>query len=152
MSEFKELKNNLNDGLYKLEKVIQSIGINEKQQEQLTSCLESFSEAIDFLIVEIEILDKYANRLDSLGETDAHTGEKTLENRLNMIEGMQEIFCSAHMGHTNYSEPEFIEMHGDISGVKFDAQIRGMQKKIDRITKLLENFEIKMSVADALKL
>lgn len=33
-----------------------------------------------------------------------------------------------------------------------EKQVNGMQKKVDKIVKLLENFEIKMSVADALKL
>jgi hypothetical protein len=36
--------------------------------------------------------------------------------------------------------------------IDMEKQVEGLQKKVDKITKLLENFEIKMSVADALKL
>ena len=33
-----------------------------------------------------------------------------------------------------------------------EKQVQGLQKKLDKVTKLLENFEVKMSVSDALKL
>lgn len=145
----KTVKKEWNDALFHLEKVLQSMGINEQQQEELTKSLASFGETIDNLLRWITILDKYASKLDSLGETDAHTGPKTLENRLNLIEGMQSIFCSAHKGHTNYSEVEFLGMHG----ASYDlTRLDGIQKKLDRIIKFLEKFEVKMSVKDALQL
>jgi len=151
----KEIKNNYNDALFNLEQVLQSIGIDEPQQELLTKCLAAFGEAFDNIISWCNILDKYASRLDNLGETDTHTGPKTLEYRLDMIEGSLDIFSMSHLGHTNTSSSEFKEMHGfeplEIKGDILQC-IEGMQKKIDRITQILEKYKITMSVKDALKL
>lgn len=176
-----EIKKNWNDALFQFEKVIQSMVISEQQQEILTASLASFGEAMDNILSWINILDRYASRIDNigsddkqietwierleslngrvdaiekridnLGKTDAHTGEQTIEERLNIIEGMQDIMCSAHKGHTNYSEAEYFGMHESIG--KSREQLEGMQKKLDRISKLLENAKFEISGKDALKL
>ena len=95
-------------------------------------------------------VDELESRIEQLGQTDAHTGEKTIENRLNLIEGMIDIFCSAHRGHTNYSEAEYYGMHENIESRK--QQLDGIQKKVDRIVKLLENAKVELSFQEALKL
>lgn len=88
-------------------------------------------------------------RLTNLGKTDAHIGEQTLEYRLSIIEGMLDIFSSAHKGHTSYSETEYYSMHEkNVS----NEQVKGMQKKLDRICKLLENAEFTISGKEAMKL
>jgi len=99
---------------------------------------------LDMRVDELESLIKH------LGQTDAHIGEKTLENRLSVIEGIQSIFCSAHKGHTNYSETEYYGMHENIESKK--QQLDGIQKKVDRIVKLLENAKVELSFQEALKL
>ena len=98
-------------------------------------------------------LDKRVDELERLikrlGQTNSHIGEQTIENRLNMIEGMQDIFCSAHRGHTNFSESEYYDMHDkNISNEK----VEGIQKKLDRIAKLLENAQFTITGKEALKL
>ena len=143
----KEIKNNYNDALFNLEQVLQSMKITEQQQELLTKSLAAFGEAFDNIISWINILDKYASRLDSLGETDFHVGTKTIEERLNIIEGSLGIFAMSHKGHTSYSEVEFNEMHGDSY-----KRLDGIQKKVDRIVKLLDNAKIELSFQGALKL
>ena len=93
--------------------------------------------------------------LEEVKETDAHTGPKTLKYRLDMIEGSLSIFAMSHIGHTNYAEAEFIGMHG-YNPSQTDEELRqrvdGMQKKLDRLTKLLENAEFTITGKEALKL
>jgi len=50
-------------------------------------------------------------QIERAGHTEFHNGPQTLEERLSIIEGMIDIFCSAHFGHTNFSEAEFWGMH-----------------------------------------
>ena len=99
-------------------------------------------------------LDKRVDDIEALftllGKTDTHVGEQTLEFRLNIIEGMQSIFCSAHKGHTNYEEAEYYGMHDNIEAQR--GQLQAIQKKIDRVQKLLENAKFEISGAEALKL
>jgi len=95
-------------------------------------------------------VDVLENLLESLGKTEAHSGEQTLEYRLSIIEGMQSIFCSAHKGHTNYDEAEYYGMHDNIEAQR--GQLDAIQKKIDRVTKLLENAEFTLTGKEALKL
>jgi hypothetical protein len=95
------------------------------------------------------------NRLENLGKTDSHTGEKTLEYRLNIIEGCIDILHMSHMGHTNFADAEFKSMHGFIP-IQLEGNIPqrvdGIQKKLDRITKLLENAEFTIKGKEAMKL
>jgi len=95
-------------------------------------------------------VDKIEDLLTRLGKTDAHTGDQTLEFRLSVIEGMLDIFSSAHKGHTNYSEVEYYGMHESVE--QKTGQLQGLQKKLDRITKLLEKAEFTISGKEALKL
>ena len=93
--------------------------------------------------------------LDELKTTDAHTGPKTLKYRLDMIEGCLSILHMSHLGHTNYEEVEFRGMHGynpSETDEPLKQRVDGMQKKLDRITKLLENAEFTLKGKDALKL
>ena len=93
--------------------------------------------------------------LDEVKDTDFHTGPKTLKYRLEMIEGCLNILHEAHMGHTNYSEIEFRGMHGynpSQTDEKLRERVDGMQKKLDRITKLLENAEFTITGKEALKI
>ena len=93
--------------------------------------------------------------LEEVKETDAHTGPQTLKYRLEMIEGCLSILNMSHIGHTNYSEVEFRGMHGynpSQTDEDLRQQVDGMQKKLDRITKLLENAEFKITGKEALKL
>jgi len=106
---------------------------------------------LDVRVDELEHSLETLNQLiDTLGHTDAHTGKQTLAERLNIIEGMQSIFCGAHKGHTNYSEVEYHGMHESIESRK--GQLEAMQKKLDRIKKLLENAEFTITGKEALKL
>ena len=93
--------------------------------------------------------------LEEVKHTDTHTGPQTLKYRLDMIEGCLSILHEAHMGHTNYSEIEFRGMHG-YNPSQTDEQLRervdGMQKKLDRVTKLLENAKFTISGKEAIKL
>ena len=93
--------------------------------------------------------------LEELGQTDSHTGHKSLKNRLDIIEGCLDILHMSHLGHTNTAEAEFEEMHGfkpfAIKGNMLE-RLEGIQKKLDKIVKFLEKFEIKMSVKDALEM
>jgi len=99
-------------------------------------------------------LDKRVDDIEALltllGKTDAHIGEQTLEFRLNIIEGCLDIFHSAHKGHTNYSEAEYFAMHDNIEAQR--GQLDAIQKKMDRVTKLLENAEFTISGKEAMKL
>ena len=95
-------------------------------------------------------VDAIEELLTRLGKTDAHIGEQTLEFRLSIIEGMLDIFCSAHKGHTTYSEVEYFGMHENIESKK--KQLDAIQTKIDRISKLLENAEFTITGKEALKL
>lgn len=93
--------------------------------------------------------------IDELGKTDAHTGEQTLKYRLEIIEGCINILHMSHLGHTNTSDLEFKGMHGVLpSMTKGDLvkRVDGMQKKLDRITKLLEGAEFTITGKEALKL
>ena len=87
--------------------------------------------------------------LYELGQTDAHTGEKTLKYRLEIIEGSISILHMSHKGHTNYQDVEFEGMHGFTN---MEARVTGMQKKLDRITKLLASAEFIIKGKEALKL
>ena len=93
--------------------------------------------------------------LEELGQTDSHTGHKSLKNRLDIIEGCLDILHMSHLGHTNTQNVEFEEMHGfkpfEIKGNMLE-RLEGIQKKLDKIVKFLEKFEIKMSVKDALEM
>ena len=93
--------------------------------------------------------------LDELGKTDEHTGPQTLKYRLEMIEGCISILHSSHLGHTNYAEAEFRGMHGYNSSQTDEnlrQQVDGIQKKLDRVTKLLETAEFILKGKDAMKL
>lgn len=90
-------------------------------------------------------------RIDKLGETDAHCGEKTLEERLNIIEGGIQILEMSHLGHTNSDEGEFKGMHGFISEA-LGKQLNGIQKKVDRIAELLKDKQFTVTGEQALKL
>ena len=99
-------------------------------------------------------LDKRVDDIEALltllGKTDAHIGEQTLEFRLSIIEGCLDILHSAHKGHTNYDEVEYYGMHDNIEAQR--GQLDAIQKKMDRVTKLLENAEFIISGKEALKL
>jgi len=88
--------------------------------------------------------------LESLGQTDSHIGEKTLKYRLDMIEGCLSILHSAHKGHTNYEEVEYYGMHERLESKR--GQLEGIQKKLDRISKLLNNTKFEISYDEAMKL
>ena len=93
--------------------------------------------------------------LYEVAQTDEHTGPKTLKYRLDMIEGSISILHMSHLGHTNYAEAEFRGMHGynpSLADEDLRQQVVGMQKKLDRVTKLLETAEFKLSGKDALTL
>ena len=93
--------------------------------------------------------------LYELGQTDEHTGEQTLKTRLDMIEGCISILHMSHLGHTNYEEAEFRGMHGynpSQTDEPLKQRVDGIQKKVDRVTKLLENAEFTLCGKDALKL
>lgn len=93
--------------------------------------------------------------LDELGKTEEHTGPKTLKYRLEMIEGCISILHMSHIGHTNYSEPEFRGMHGynpSQTEENLRERVDGMQTKLDRITKLLEDAEFTIKGKEAMKL
>ena len=155
---YDELKQILETGLFELEKFLQMFNLTDEQQAQLTKSLESFSEFNDKLLrihnlhdsIMSRIEDKFDSRFEKLGKTDAHIGEQTLEYRLNIIEGMQSIFCSAHKGHTNYEDAEYYGMHDNIEAQR--GQLDAIQKKMDRVTKLLENAEFTITGKEALKL
>jgi hypothetical protein len=93
--------------------------------------------------------------LDELGKTDNHTGPKTLKYRLEIIEGCINILHMSHMGHTNFADTEFKSMHGFIP-IQLEGnipqRIDGIQKKLDRITKLLENAQFTIKGKEAMKL
>ena len=93
--------------------------------------------------------------LYEVSQTEEHTGPQTLKYRLEMIEGCISILHSSHLGHTNYAKAEFIGMHG-YNPSQTDEQLKqrvdGMQKKLDRVTKLLENAEFTLKGKEALKL
>jgi len=151
---YDELKQELGKALFEHEKFLQMLNINEEQQEQLTKSLEHFSEFNDKLRNTFDLHDRIMSRFDSrfegLGQTDAHTGPKTLEYRLELIEGCLSILHGAHKGHTNYSDVEYYGMHDNIETNK--GQLDALQKKLDRVTKLLENAEFTISGKQALKL
>ena len=93
--------------------------------------------------------------LDELGKTEEHTGPKTLKYRLEMIEGCISILHMSHLGHTNFAPAEFESMHGFLpSVISGDVMHRvdGIQKKLDRITKLLEDSEFTIKGKEAMKL
>ena len=93
--------------------------------------------------------------LEELGKTDSHTGPKTLKYRLDMIEGCLSILHMLHLGHTNYEEVEFRGRHGynpSETDEPLKQRVDGMQKKLDRVTKLLENAEFTLKGKEALKL
>ena len=99
----------------------------------------------------VEGVVKSLNELiEALGHTEAHIGKQTLAERLNIIEGMQSIFCSAHKGHTNYEDAEYYSMHDNIEAQR--GQLDAIQKKMDRVTKLLENAKFTLTGKEALKL
>ena len=94
-------------------------------------------------------------RLDNLGHTDAHHGEQTLEERLNMLESTIQILEGAHLGHTNSDAGEFKSMHGfEPWQIKGDLlqRMEGMQKKLDRILLLLKDKEYSVSAEDFLQM
>ena len=144
----------MNRALFEHEKFLQMLGLTDEQQEQLTKSLEYFSEFNEKLLsihnLHDRIMSRIDNRFSTLGETDSHTGPKTIEYRFEILEGMQSIFCSAHKGHTNYSETEYYGMHESIESKK--KQLDAIQNKLDRITKLLENAEFKITGKEAMKL
>lgn len=151
---YDELKEELEMALFEHEKFLQMLNLSEEQQQQLTKSLECFSEFNDKLRNIFDIHDRIMAgieaRFEKLGRTDEHTGPKTLEYRLDMIEGCLSILHGAHKGHTNYSEVEYYGMHDNIETNK--GQLDALQKKLDRITKLLENAEFTISGKEALKL
>ena len=93
--------------------------------------------------------------LDDLGKTDFHTGPKTLKQRLDIIEGCIDILHMSHLGHTNTRSEEFESMHGfepfEIQGDLIE-RIEGIQKKVDRIIKVLEKIDVQMSAKTAVEL
>jgi len=151
---YDELKQELGKALFEHEKFLQMLQLTEEQQEQLTKSLEHFSEFNDKLRDTFDLHDRIMSRIDgrfeSLGQTDTHTGPQTIEYRLEIIEGCLSILHSAHKGHTNYSDAEYYGMHDNIETNK--GQLDALQKKLDRVTKLLENAEFKITGKDALKL
>ena len=151
---YDELKEELNRALFEHEKFLQMLLLTPEQQQQLTKSLEHFAEFNDKLRKIFDLQDRIMSRIDArfekLGQTETHTGPKTLEYRLDIIEGNISILHSAHKGHTNYSDAEYYGMHDNIEANK--GQLEAMQKKLDRITKLLENAKFIMSGKDALKL
>ena len=93
--------------------------------------------------------------LEEAKTTDSHTGPQTLSYRLDMIEGCLAIFAMSHIGHTTYEEVEFRSMHGynpSETDETLRTKVDGMQKKLDRIHKLLENAEFTITGKEALKL
>ena len=151
---YDELKEELNRALFEHEKFLQMLLLTPEQQQQLTKSLEYFAEFNDKLRKIFDLQDRIMSRIDArfekLGQTENHTGPKTLEYRLDIIEGSISILHSAHKGHTNYSDVEYYGMHDNIEANK--GQLEAMQKKLDRITKLLENVEVTMSGKAALTL
>jgi len=151
---YDELKQELGKALFEHERFLQMLSINEEQQQQLTKSLEHFSEFNDKLRNTLDLHDRIMSRVDSrfekLGQTDTHTGPQTIEYRLGIIEGCLSILHSAHKGHTNYSDTEYYGMHDNIEENK--GQLAALQKKLDRITKLLENAAFTISGKEALKL
>jgi hypothetical protein len=100
-------------------------------------------------------LARLEGRIDNLGKTDAHHGEQTLEERMNIIEGCISILEGAHLGHSNSDAGEFKGMHGfEPSQIKGDVlqRIEGIQKKLDRIEFLLKDTKVTMSGHTALHL
>jgi len=99
-------------------------------------------------------LDKRVDDIEALltllGKTDAHIGEQTLEFRLSIIEGCLDILHSAHKGHTNYEEAEYYAMHDNIEAQR--GQLDAIQKKLDRIKKLLTNAKFSITGKEALEL
>jgi hypothetical protein len=95
-------------------------------------------------------VDEIEDLLIRLGKTDTHTGEQTLEFRLSILEGSLDILHSAHKGHTNYSEAEYYAMHERVE--QKIGQLQGIQKKLDRIAKLLEKAEFTISGKEALNI
>lgn len=95
------------------------------------------------------------NLLEELGKTDSHTGEQTLKYRLDIMEGCIDILHMSHMGHTNFADAEFKSMHGFIP-IQLEGNIPqrvdGIQKKLDRITKLIEGAEFTIKGKEAMKL
>jgi len=151
---YEELKQNMEKALFEHEKFLQMLNLSAEQQQQLTTSLERFSEFNDRLQDVFEFLDRimsrFDNRFERLGQTDTHTGPQTIEYRLEIIEGCLSILHGAHKGHTNYSQSEYYGMHDNIEENK--GQLDAIQKKMDRITKLLENAEFTISGKQALKL
>ena len=93
--------------------------------------------------------------LERLGKTEAHIGPQTLEERLDIIEGCIDILHMSHMGHTNFADVEFESMHGFMpSSLSGDIlqRIDGIQKKLDKMSKLFENTEVTMSGKTAINL
>jgi hypothetical protein len=93
--------------------------------------------------------------LDDLGTSpDFYTGH-TLKERLNVIEGCISILHSAHLGHTNFEDSEFQEMHGFTPfKIKGDIleRINGMQKKLDLIQSIIGNVDVTISGKTALQI
>ena len=155
---YDELKQILGTGLFELEKFLQMFNLTDEQQAQLTKSLEFFSEFNDKLLdihnlhdrIMSRIEGKFDSRFEKLGKTDAHVGEQTLEFRLSIIEGCLDILHSAHKGHTNYEEVEYYGMHDNIEAQR--GQLDAIQKKMDRVAKLLENAKFTITGKEALKL
>lgn len=84
---------------------------NKRKIDAMVTRLDRIERKLDVLL-DKEKSPKIHEVLVELGKTDFHTGEQTLKNRLDIIEGMLNIFCQSHMGHTNYDPVEFKEMHG----------------------------------------
>ena len=155
---YDELKQILETGLFELEKFLQMFNLTDEQQAQLTKSLESFSEFNEQLLaihnlhdsIMSRIEDKFDSRFEKLGKTDAHIGEQTLEFRLSIIEGCLDILHSAHKGHTNYEEAEYYGMHDNIEAQR--GQLDAIQKKVDRIKKLLTNAKFIITGKEALEL
>jgi hypothetical protein len=100
-------------------------------------------------------LQRVQQRLDDLGHTDAHQGEQTLEERLNIIEGGISILCGQHLGYTSSDAGEFKGAHGfEPVRIKGDLleRIEGIQKKIDRLLFLHKDETFTVSAETAMKL
>ena len=141
---YKELKQELESAFYHLEKAIIPENTIQLREIERIKALEHFSEVTDLLVIYLGALDdnigRIEARLQKLGKTDVHTGNMTIEERLNNIEGCISILHMSHKGHTNYKEAEFQEMHGP--QIDYERRVEGIQRKVDRIVKLLENVQI----------
>ena len=137
--------NNSNWSYEQIRVILDKSGLSPNMMRNQELC------GLDMRVDILEGVVKSLNELiEALGHTDAHIGEQTLAERLNIIEGMQSIFCSAHKGHTNYEEVEYYGMHESIESKQ--GQLDAIQKKVDRVAKLLENAKFSITGKEALKL